>query len=81
MFWVLASFFILLAIGVPIGYVLGIAGVLGILQIGGYEMLAMGPQRYFAGLDADVVKHTGLLLACGRHIRRISARNRGCVTA
>ena len=51
MIWVLATFFVLLAVGVPIGYVLGIAGVLGIVQIGGTEMLAMAPQRYFAGLD------------------------------
>ena len=51
MIWVLATFFFLLVIGVPIGFVLGIAGVLGILQIGGSEMLAMAPQRYFAGLD------------------------------
>jgi tripartite ATP-independent transporter DctM subunit len=51
MIWVLTAFILLLLIGVPIGYVLGIAGVLGILQIGGTEMLAMAPQRYFAGLD------------------------------
>ncbi len=51
MIWVLAVFFVLLAVGVPIGFVLGIAGVLGIIQIGGTEMLAMAPQRYFAGLD------------------------------
>jgi tripartite ATP-independent transporter DctM subunit len=51
MIWVLGTFFVLLAIGVPIGYVLGIAGVLGIMQVGGTEMLAMAPQRYFAGLD------------------------------
>lgn len=51
MIWVLTAFFVLLVIGVPIGYVLGISGVLGILQIGGASMLAMAPQRYFAGLD------------------------------
>jgi hypothetical protein len=42
MIWVLAAFFILLAIGVPIGYVLGITGVFGILQIGGSSMLEIG---------------------------------------
>ena len=51
MIWVLTAFFVLLVIGVPIGYVLGISGVLGILQIGGTAMLSMAPQRYFAGLD------------------------------
>ena len=45
MIWVLTAFFVLLVIGVPIGYVLGISGVLGILQIGGASMLAMAPQR------------------------------------
>ena len=44
-------FFGLMAIGVPIGYVLGIAGIVGMSQIGGEQFLAMAPKRFFAGLD------------------------------
>lgn len=48
---VLLSLFGLIAIGFPIGYALGVAGVVGMLQIGGPEFMAMAPQRFFAGLD------------------------------
>ena len=44
-------FFGLMVIGVPIGYVLGIAGIVGMAQIGGEQFLAMAPKRFFAGLD------------------------------
>ncbi len=44
-------FFILLILGVPVGYVLGLAGIVGMAQIGGEQFLAMGPKRFFAGLD------------------------------
>lgn len=45
------TFFGLLLIGMPVGYVLGIAGVVGVAQIGGERFLAMAPARFFAGLD------------------------------
>ncbi|HEY5789613.1 MAG TPA: TRAP transporter large permease [Gammaproteobacteria bacterium] len=48
---VLIAFFVLLLLGLPIGYVLGVAGVLGLLQLGGTQFLAMAPQRFFEGLD------------------------------
>lgn len=44
-------FFGLMLIGVPVGYVLGIAGIVGIMQIGGDQFLSMAPKRFFAGLD------------------------------
>ncbi len=45
------SFFSLMLIGVPVGYVLGIAGIVDIMQIGGEQFLLMAPKRFFAGLD------------------------------
>lgn len=48
---VLVSFFGLMLIGLPIGYVLGIAGMIGMFQIGGVDFMAMAAQRFFAGLD------------------------------
>lgn len=44
-------FFGLMLIGVPIGVVLGVAGIAGLLQIGDTGFLAMAPKRYFEGLD------------------------------
>jgi len=45
------TFFLLLLIGMPVGYVLGIAGVIGLAQLGGERFLAMAPARFFGGLD------------------------------
>lgn len=45
------AFLALLFIGLPIGYVLGVTGILGLLQIGGVNFMAMAPKRYFEGLD------------------------------
>ncbi|HFD15378.1 MAG TPA: TRAP transporter large permease [Rhodospirillales bacterium] len=44
-------FFVLLLLGLPIGYVLGIAGIVGLLQLGGTPFLMMAPKRFFEGLD------------------------------
>ncbi|HEX9720914.1 MAG TPA: TRAP transporter large permease [Ramlibacter sp.] len=76
MLWVLATFFVLLAVGVPIGYVLGIAGVLGILQIGGAEMLAMAPQRYFAGLDLFTFLAMPLFIFAGELMNKAGITDR-----
>ena len=76
MIWVLATFFVLLAVGVPIGYVLGIAGVLGIMQIGGTEMLAMAPQRYFAGLDLFTFLAMPLFIFAGELMNKAGITDR-----
>ncbi|MCU0562024.1 MAG: TRAP transporter large permease [Desulfobacterales bacterium] len=44
-------FFGLMLVGLPIGYVLGVAGTAGLLQVGGENFLAMAPKRFFEGLD------------------------------
>ena len=44
-------FFTLMLLGMPVGYVLGIAGTLGLFQLGGSNFLEMGPKRFFEGLD------------------------------
>jgi tripartite ATP-independent transporter DctM subunit len=48
---VAVTFFGLLALGMPVGFVLGIAGLVGIFDMGGGRFLAMAPDRLFAGLD------------------------------
>ncbi len=45
-------FFALLLLGMPIGYVLGIAGIVGMWTIdGSARFFTMAPERFFAGLD------------------------------
>ncbi|MBL6945901.1 MAG: TRAP transporter large permease [Rhodospirillales bacterium] len=51
MIFVAVTFFGLLTIGMPVGFVLGVAGVVGIVDMGGGRFLAMVPDRFFAGLD------------------------------
>jgi tripartite ATP-independent transporter DctM subunit len=48
---VIAIFFLFIFLGVPIGVTLGIAGVVGLVQIGGENFLIMAPKRFFEGLD------------------------------
>ena len=51
MIWVAAAFFGLLFLGMPVGFALGIAGLVGIFDMGGGRFLMMAPDRMFAGLD------------------------------
>ncbi len=51
MIWVAITFFGLLVVGAPVGVVIGVAGVVGIVDMGGGRFLAMVPDRFFAGLD------------------------------
>ena len=49
---VFCVFFGLLLLGMPVGYVLGIAGMVGLFTIDtSGRFLSMAPQRFFAGLD------------------------------
>ncbi len=49
---VASTFFVLLMLGMPIGYVLGIAGIVGMWTIDpGGRFLPMAAERFFAGLD------------------------------
>ena len=70
---VLALFFILLFLGMPIGFTLGLAGLAGIIDAGGTSFLSMAPKRFFAGLNlfpflampffilaGEIMNHTGI---------------------
>jgi len=59
------AFFALLTIGLPIGYVIGVAGVIGILGMGP-RFLAMAPERMFAGLDLFPFLAMPFFILCGR---------------
>jgi tripartite ATP-independent transporter DctM subunit len=48
---VILTFFVFIFLGLPIGVTLGVAGIAGLVQIGGENFLMMAPKRYFEGLD------------------------------
>ncbi len=49
---IIIVFFALLAVGVPIGFTLGLSGVLGLYLMGsGVTLFSMAPLQYFSGLD------------------------------
>ncbi|MFY0989518.1 TRAP transporter large permease [Halomonas sp. C05BenzN] len=70
------AFFGLLVLGLPIGYVLGIAGVIGLVQLGGPEFLTMAPRRFFEGLDLFTFMAMPLFILAGEIMNRsgITAR-------
>ncbi len=69
-------FFGLILIGVPIGYVLGIAGIAGLLQIGGDNFLAMAAKRFFEGLNLFTFMAMPFFILAGEIMNRsgITAR-------
>lgn len=70
------AFFGLLLLGVPIGYTLGIAGVVGVLQIGGEQFVAMAPRRFFAGLDLFPFLAMPLFILAGEIMNRSGITDR-----
>jgi len=69
-------FFGLILVGVPIGYVLGIAGITGLLQIGGENFLAMASKRFFEGLNLFTFMAMPFFILAGEIMNRsgITAR-------
>ena len=44
------AFFGLMALGMPVGFAIGVSGMIGILEMGP-RFMQMAPDRIFAGLD------------------------------
>ena len=51
MILVLFAFVLLIAFGMPIGFAIGLAGVVGLIDMGGAQFLAVGPPKIFNGLN------------------------------
>lgn len=69
-------FFGLMFLGLPVGYTLGIAGVAGLLQLGGDSFLTMAPKRYFEGLNLFTFMAMPLFILAGEIMNKsgITAR-------
>jgi tripartite ATP-independent transporter DctM subunit len=79
MVYVALVFFGLLILGMPVGIVLGVAGLVGLIDMGGGQFLQMVPARFFSGLDlfpflampffilaGEIMNRTGLTLSLVR---------------
>ncbi len=73
---VLLLFFGLLLAGVPIGFVLGIAGVAGLYQIGGDHFLVMAPKRFFEGLNLFTFMAMPFFILAGEIMNRVGMTQR-----
>jgi len=73
---VLILFFGLMAVGLPIGVTLGLAGVIGLVQIGGENFLMMAPRRYFQGLDLFTFMAMPFFILAGEIMNRSGITDR-----
>lgn len=69
-------FFVLLLAGVPIGFTLGIAGVIGLFQIGGDNFLVMAPKRFFDGLNLFTFMAMPFFILAGEIMNRAGMTRR-----
>lgn len=69
-------FFALLLAGVPIGFVLGIAGVIGLFQIGGDNFFVMAPKRFFDGLNLFTFMAMPFFILAGEIMNRAGMTRR-----
>ncbi len=76
MITVVVIFFGLMLLGVPIGFVLGIAGVAGLAQIGGTQFLTMAPKRFFEGLDLFTFMAMPFFILAGEIMNRAGMTQR-----
>ncbi|MCX5735390.1 MAG: TRAP transporter large permease [candidate division NC10 bacterium] len=73
---VLILFFGLMFVGLPIGVTLGVAGVTGLVQIGGQNFLMMAPRRYFQGLDLFTFMAMPFFILAGEIMNRSGITDR-----
>ncbi len=76
MITVLLIFFGFILIGLPIGVTLGVAGVAGLVQIGGENFLMMAPKRFFEGLDLFTFMAMPFFILAGEIMNRAGITER-----
>jgi tripartite ATP-independent transporter DctM subunit len=76
MILVAVLFFGLMLAGVPIGFVLGIAGLTGLVQVGGEHFLVMAPKRFFEGLDLFTFMAMPFFILAGEIMNRVGMTQR-----
>ncbi len=70
MITVLVVFFILIVIGVPIAYTIGLAGAWGLFLRGGFSFLTIVPTRLLAGMSDFILISIPLFILCSEVLNR-----------
>jgi TRAP-type transport system large permease protein len=66
MVWfILIVFIVLLMLGMPVGFVMGLTALLGLIKIGDPAFLTMLPQKFFTGMDSFAIMAMPLFILVG----------------
>jgi TRAP-type transport system large permease protein len=63
--FILIVFVVLLLIGMPVGFVMGLTALLGLIKIGDPAFLTMLPQKFFTGMDSFAIMAMPLFILVG----------------
>ena len=74
--FLLAIFAILMLIGVPIGFVLGLTTLFGFLQLGDGSLLTILPQRFFSAMNSFAIVALPLFLLAGEIMNKAGLTDR-----
>lgn len=70
------AFIVLIIIGMPIGFVLGVTGFLGMLKMHSPIVLQLIPQRYFAGVDMFTLMAMPFFILAGEIMNKTGITHR-----
>ncbi|MBN1333981.1 MAG: TRAP transporter large permease [Synergistales bacterium] len=70
------SFLVLIFVGMPIGFVLGVTGLLGMLKMHSPLVLQLVPQRYFAGVDMFTLMAMPFFILAGEIMNKTGITHR-----
>ncbi len=70
------AFIVLIIIGMPIGFVLGVTGFLGMLKMHSPIVLQLVPQRYFAGVDMFTLMAMPFFILAGEIMNKTGITHR-----
>ena len=74
--WAAIAFVLLILCGMPIGFAIGLAGVVGLIDMGGMQFLAIGPSKIFNSLNIFPFLAMPFFILAGEVMNGIGITNR-----
>ncbi|MEM9632705.1 MAG: TRAP transporter large permease subunit, partial [Pseudomonadota bacterium] len=74
--WAGLAFVLLILFGMPIGFAIGAAGVIGLIDMGGTQFLSIGPSKIFNGLNIFPFLAMPFFILAGEIMNGIGITNR-----
>ncbi|MES0879954.1 TRAP transporter large permease [Roseibium sp. SCP14] len=74
--WAGLAFVLLILLGMPIGFAIGAAGVVGLIDMGGTQFLSIGPSKIFNGLNIFPFLAMPFFILAGEIMNGIGITNR-----